>query len=190
MFIKGIKFVVNIVNLYLRLYVSWDNFFTIEQNTFGTDRSMTTDVFLGTLAALGITKVVLLNSRIVGTGDSRPVTLHMLSAASVVFIVVTTALGEFALPETTSGWWAVATGSLFYAFAIVTLFIAMSILGPIRTSMTMNLEPVSSMVFGFLLLGQALDGLQILGAALVIIAVLPTQRTKGQARAPAKGEPT
>ena len=56
--------------------------------------------------------------------------------------------------------------------------------------MTMNLEPVSSMVFGFVLLGQALDGLQILGAALVIIAVLTIQKTKGQARAPVKGEPT
>ena len=145
---------------------------------------------LAALAALGVTTVVLLNSRLVGAGDSRPVTLHMIIAASVVFIVITSAFGEFALPETTRGWLAVAMGPLFYAFAIVTLFIAMSMLGPIRTSMTMNLEPVSSMVFGFVLLGQALDGLQILGAALVIIAVLTIQKTKGQARAPVKGEPT
>ncbi|MDH3738763.1 MAG: DMT family transporter [Alphaproteobacteria bacterium] len=139
---------------------------------------------LAALAALGVTTVVLLNSRLVGMGDSRPVTFHMLSAACVVFVVVTTVLGEFALPDTTRGWWAFATGPLFYAFAIVTLFIAMSKLGPIRTSMTMNLEPVSSMVFGFLLLGQALDGLQIFGAALVIVAVLTIQRTKRPARAP------
>lgn len=135
---------------------------------------------LAGLSALGITTVVLLNSRLVGGGDSRPITLHMLSAASIVFIVVTALLGEFALPETARGWWAFSIGPLFYAFAIVTLFIAMSILGPIRTAMTMNLEPVSSMVFGFLLLSQALDGLQIVGAALVIIAVLAIQRAKGE----------
>ncbi len=145
---------------------------------------------LAALAALGITTVVLLNSRLVGAGDSRPVTLHMLSAATLVFVVVTATLGQFALPETTRGWWAFSTEPFFYAFAIITLFIAMSMLGPIRTSMTMNLEPVSSMVFGFVLLSQALSGLQILGAALVILAVLVIQRAKGQTRAPTRGEPT
>jgi drug/metabolite transporter (DMT)-like permease len=135
---------------------------------------------LAALSALGVTTVVLLNSRLVGGGDSRPMTLHMLSAASIVFILVTALLGEFTLPDTARGWWAFSIGPLFYAFAIVTLFIAMSILGPIRTAMTMNLEPVSSMVFGFLLLSQALDGLQIVGAALVIIAVLAVQRAKGE----------
>ncbi|NNE82693.1 MAG: DMT family transporter [Alphaproteobacteria bacterium] len=135
---------------------------------------------LAALSALGITTVVLLNSRLVGGGDSRPITLHMLSAASIVFILVTALLGDFALPDTARGWWAFSIGPLFYAFAIVTLFIAMSILGPIRTSMTMNLEPVSSMVLGFLLLSQALGGLQIVGAALVIIAVLTIQRAKGE----------
>lgn len=144
-------------------------------------------IALAALAALGITAVVLLNSRLVGVGDSRPVTLHMLSAASFVFIIVTAALGEFALPDTARAWWAFSTGPFFYAFAIVSIFVAMSILGPIRTSMTMNLEPVSSMVLGFVLLDQALNGLQILGAALVIVAVLTIQRTKGQARTPAKG---
>jgi drug/metabolite transporter (DMT)-like permease len=135
---------------------------------------------LAALSALGVTTVVLLNSRLVGGGDSRPMTLHMLSAASIVFILVTALLGEFTLPDTARGWWAFSIGPLFYAFAIVTLFIAMSILGPIRTAMTMNLEPVSSMVFGFLLLSQALDGLQIVGAAWVRIAVLAVQRAKGE----------
>ena len=144
-------------------------------------------VVLAAVAALGITTVVLLNSRLVGTGDSRPVTLHMLSAASLVFIVITTVLGEFALPETARGWWAFSIGPLFYAIAIVSIFIAISILGPIRSSMTMNLEPVSSMVLGFLILGQALNGLQIVGAALVIVAVLTVQQRKGQPTAPTDG---
>ena len=76
-----------------------------------------------------------------------------------------------------------------FVFAIVSIFIAMSILGPIRSSMTMNLEPVSSMVFGLIFLGQALTGPQIVGAALVIVAVLTVQRAKRPASAPAKGGP-
>lgn len=145
-------------------------------------------VVLAALAALGITTVVLLNARLVAGGDSRPVTLHMLTAASILFVVVTAALGEFALPETTQGWWAFSTGPFFYAFAIISIFIAMSILGPIRSSMTMNLEPVSSMVFGFVILGQALTGLQMLGAVLVIVAVLAVQRAKGLPPKSTEGE--
>ncbi len=139
-------------------------------------------IALAAAAALGVTSVVLLNSRLVGAGDSRPITFHMLGAASIACIAVTAVAGEFALPHTTQGWWAFTIGPSFYAFAIVSLFIAMSALGPIRTAMTMNLEPVSSMIFGFLILSQALTGLQIFGAGLVIVAVLAVQRTKGQTR--------
>ena len=35
----------------------------------------------------------------------------------------------------------------------------------------MNLEPVASIVFGFLLLSQVLSPMQILGAAIVIAAI-------------------
>jgi len=140
------------------------------------------------LAALGITAVVILNSRLVGGGDSRPVTLHMMSSAAIVYISVTLALGEFALPAGAPGWWAFSAGPVFYAFAITALFVAMSKLGPIRTTLTMNLEPISSMIFGFALLGQVLTGWQMFGAGLVIAAVSTVQVGRASEIAAVKGE--
>lgn len=145
-------------------------------------------IAFATLAALGITVVVIFNSRLVGGGDSRPVTLHMMASAAIAYTLVTLGLGEFALPAGAPGWWSFIGGPLFYAVAIIAFFIAMSKLGPFRTTLTMNLEPVSSMLFGFALLGQVLTGWQMFGAGLVIAAVLTVQVVRASETASAKGE--
>ncbi len=144
-------------------------------------------VAYATLAAVGVTTVIILNSRLVGGGDSRPVTLHMMASAAIVYTAVTLALGDWALPAGAPGWWGFIGGPAFYAAAIITFFIAMARLGPFRAALTMNLEPVSSMVFGFALLGQVLTGWQLLGAGLVIAAVFTVQVVRGRTTAPAKG---
>lgn len=145
-------------------------------------------VAFATLAALGITAVVILNNRLVGCGDSRPVTLHMMASAAVVYISVTLAFGDFALPAGAPGWWSFIGGPLFYAVAIIAFFIAMSKLGPFRTTLTVNLEPISSMLFGFALLGQVLTGWQMFGAGLVIAAVLTVQMVRASETAAVKGD--
>ena len=129
-------------------------------------------VALAIMAALGITLVVVLNNRLVGTDDSRPITLHMMLSAMTLFVVVTLVLGDFALPQTGLGWTGILVGTSAYAFAIVTIFIAMSYAGAVPAALSLNLEPVASMFFGFVILGQTLSALQISGAALVIAAVL------------------
>ena len=56
--------------------------------------------------------------------------------------------------------------------------------------MSMNIEPVASLAFGFLLLGQALNGIQIFGAALVIAAVLLLRLNYMRIPGSNKGDPT
>ena len=145
-------------------------------------------VALAAVAAVGLTAVMLLNSRVVGRGDSRPVTLHMLTSASAAYVIVTLLIGDAALPETTAGLWAFFGGPLFYAFAIIAIFIAMSKLGPFRTALTMNLEPVSAALLGFILLGQTLNALQVFGIALVIAAVIFVQSSRAREAAPQRGD--
>lgn len=134
-------------------------------------------VGLAAMAALGLTTVIILNNRLVGDGDSQPITFHMMLSATIVFAVVIWIAGDFALPETLAGWTGFLIGPSAYAAAIVTIFIAISLAGPAPTAMTMNVEPVASLTFGFLILGQALSGLQIVGAGLVIAAVVSLRLT-------------
>lgn len=129
-------------------------------------------VGLAAMAAIGLTAVIILNNKLVGDGESQPITFHMMLSASIVFAVVTWIAGDYALPQTASGWAGFLIGPSAYAAAIVTIFVAISLAGPAPTAMTMNVEPVASLTFGFLILGQTLNGVQIFGAGLVIAAVL------------------
>jgi drug/metabolite transporter (DMT)-like permease len=144
-------------------------------------------VGLAAMAAIGITVVVILNNRVVGDGDSRPVTFHMMLSAAIVFAVVTGIVDGYALPDTTIAWTAFLIGPSIYAMAIVTVFIAISLAGPSKAAMSMNLEPVASMTFGFLILEQNLSGVQLFGAALVILAVLSLRLS--DTRIPAARDP-
>jgi len=106
------------------------------------------------------------------TGDSRPINLHMHYSGLVAFVLIDLALGEFDLPSGTTGWLAYAAMPFFYAIATTTFFIALGHIGPVRSSLVMNLEPVMSIILGFLILGQVLTPLQLGGAAIVIAAVI------------------
>ena len=136
-------------------------------------------VGLALLAAVGVTAVFVLNNRVVGAGDSRPVTLLMMASASVVVVAAAAISGDVALPASATGWWTLAGVAGFYAIAVVTIFIAISKAGPVRTTLAMHIEPVASVVFGWSLLGQALSGLQVVGVALVIAALLAVRFAGG-----------
>lgn len=131
-----------------------------------------TGVALALMGAIGVTVVMVLNNRLVGGSDSYPVTLNMMLSATVLCVLVTLVMDGFALPQTTPGWTSLTLGTSFYAAGIVTIFLAISLAGAVPTALSLNLEPVASMVFAFLILGQTLSGLQLFGAALVIGAVL------------------
>ena len=78
----------------------------------------------------------------------------------------------FPFPTGTTGWIAFNATTLLYSFAIIGMYIVLTMIGPMRTALTMNLEPVTSMMFGVFLLGQPMTLLQVFGGALVIAGVL------------------
>ena len=65
-----------------------------------------------------------------------------------------------------------------YSFAIIIMFFANAMIGPVRTSLFLNFEPVSTIILGFFVLGQVLTPLQLLGAAIVIAAITLAGRQK------------
>ena len=49
------------------------------------------------------------------------------------------------------------------------------LIGPVRTSTVMNIEPVVTILIAVILLGEILTGAQLLGGAVVIAAVMLAQ---------------
>jgi drug/metabolite transporter (DMT)-like permease len=129
-------------------------------------------VMLAVGAALGLGIVIVVSSRVFRSGDSRPVTLYMAATAGLVLIVLCATQGEFVLPRTGLGWLGLLGTSVFYAFAMIAFFIAISMIGPVRVSLLSYVEPVVAATLGVTLFGERLAPIQIVGFALVIAALV------------------
>jgi drug/metabolite transporter (DMT)-like permease len=115
--------------------------------------------------------VVIGGTRLAGGGDSRPVTLHIQISALVIVVVFLAFTGDVRFPTTPESWAGYLLIPVIYGLGIMSFFVAASMIGPVRTSLIMNFEPVSAVVLGYLVLGQTLSPLQLLGGALVISAL-------------------
>lgn len=73
-----------------------------------------------------------------------------------------------ALPASLDGWLALAVLVTLYGTAFSILFILMPRLDIARNAPVMNAEPVAGLLFGWLILGQQLNTLQLLGGGIVI----------------------
>ncbi|MDH0732910.1 DMT family transporter [Pseudomonas sichuanensis] len=85
-----------------------------------------------------------------------------------------------ALPGSSGGWLALASLVVLYGTAFTLLFVCMPRLNMAQNAPVMNIEPIATLLLGWALLGQLLNTLQLLGAAVVVCGiVLLTYRKAG-----------
>jgi drug/metabolite transporter (DMT)-like permease len=84
------------------------------------------------------------------------------------------ALGQGGLhwPNAAPGWWGLGALSLLYGTAFTILFTLLPKLGVVGSSPILNVEPVAALLMAWLLLGQAIAPVQVLGALVVVAAVM------------------
>lgn len=132
-------------------------------------------VALALVSALSMASVMMLSERFIHGRDSRVVTLHIMLGVLGVLILMVLAGEEPSWPADLTGWLTVAGAAVFLALAITTLFMAIGLIGPLRTSMIDNGSPVWAILFAAILLGEMLSPLQLTGAAMVIAGIIGNQ---------------
>ena len=80
--------------------------------------------------------------------------------------------GGMALPIAWQGWFALAALCILYTVAFATLFMCAPRLDMSRNAPAMNVEPVASLLFGWIILGQMLGGIQLVGGAIVLSGIV------------------
>ncbi len=139
---------------------------------------------LGSLLAIGAaiswSIITVASGQVMRTQDPRLFTFHMQISAGLIYLAICLVDGDVALPHTVKGWAGLISLPLFYAASMLGFFGAIALIGSIRASLLMNLEPVFTIAAGFLILGQVLTPVQLLGAALVIGAVLAVRIEKAR----------
>ena len=81
-------------------------------------------------------------------------------------------LGPIAFADTTAGQAGAVALALCYTAGILTQVTALRLLSASTVAMLFNLEPIVSILAGFLLLGEVLTGTQYLGGAIVVAALV------------------
>jgi len=122
--------------------------------------------------ALGLGTVIAVSSRVFRAGDSRPVTLYMAAVSAVMLVIICAVQGDFVFPVTGFGWIGFIGAAALYAFAMIAFYIAISMIGPTRSSLLCYVEPVIAAGLGVILLSEVLTFIQIVGIALVIVSLV------------------
>jgi drug/metabolite transporter (DMT)-like permease len=129
----------------------------------------------GLAAACSRVVTLLLTRAQLAGADSRLISWYSILSATAVFAVIALATGNWQPPQTTVGWLALSGGSVAMTIAVLAVFISTLRVGPFRTALFMNLEPLLATIGSALLLGEVISPLQGVGAAIMIAALVAFQ---------------
>ncbi len=104
--------------------------------------------------------------------DGRLRTFTSLSIVGVLAALLASTQGGFQWPQAPPGWWGLLMLTLLYGTAFTIMFTVLPKLGVVGNSAIMNVEPVFALILAWILLGQAIAPMQLVGAAVVVSTVL------------------
>ncbi len=142
---------------------------------FGRPSSVS-GVGMGVAAALGagaIYGVVLsVMQHEVADIDGRLRTLLTVSVVAALSLAVSSSRGGIHWPQESAGWWGMALLSVCFGIGFTLLFSLLPKMGVVNNSPILNVEPVAVLILAWAVLGQRMAPLQLVGALLVVAAVV------------------
>ncbi len=141
--------------------------------TVGGDlHSQVIGVALGIGAALIYSAYILVGEGVIARAGPLPGATVVMISAAVVYGVAAFQSG-LSLPVTSMGWFSVGAIALFSTLlAILGFFKGMEKLGAADASALSTLEPLITLGLSALVLGEVVSGLQLVGGALILTAVV------------------
>jgi drug/metabolite transporter (DMT)-like permease len=121
------------------------------------------------------TSVLLITRGFLQGADARLITWYSLVSSTAVFAFFSLVTWNWNVPQTTVGWVAFLALSVATVVAVLTLFMSVHRIGPFRSALIMNLEPLLATIASALLLGEVMTPVQALGAAIMLGALVAFQ---------------
>lgn len=118
--------------------------------------------------------------KLAGVAGSTRSFYTMLTVLAISLIAGTTGLmpGGFTLPDNNMGYLGLVFLSLLYALAFSMLFILAPRLNLAQNASAMNIEPIASLILGWLILGQHLSTMQMVGGTVVVGCIIAFSQLK------------
>jgi len=123
-------------------------------------------------AALTFATALYFTSRWLKDVDGRLRTMLTMGTVAVVMLAAGLFAGNLALPANPGGWLGLGLLMLFYGSAFTALFVLLPRLDALNNSPALNFEPIAVLFLAWPILGQAVAPRQIVGALIVVGAVI------------------
>ena len=123
-------------------------------------------------AAVSFATALFFTSRWLKDVDGRLRTLLTMSTVAVLMLATGVVAGNLALPSNPGGWLGLVLLMLFYGTAFTALFVLLPRLDALNNSAALNFEPIAVLFLAWPILGQSVAPLQIVGALIVVGAVI------------------
>ena len=104
--------------------------------------------------------------------DGRVRTFSTMGLVGVLAIAAAMSQGGFHLPQASAGWWGLGMLTFLYGTAFTIMFTVLPRLGVVGNSAIMNVEPVLALMLAWVLLGQSVAPIQLVGALIVVSTVV------------------
>jgi probable blue pigment (indigoidine) exporter len=129
-------------------------------------------------AALCRTGVLIVTRAFLAGADARLTTWYSVMAQLIIFVAVSLLTQTWQPPQTGGGWTALVAMSIATTAGILFIFVSTLRIGPFRTALIMNLEPLTAMALSALALGEVITPLQGLGSGIMLAALVAFQLWK------------
>jgi drug/metabolite transporter (DMT)-like permease len=123
-------------------------------------------------AAVSFALALLLTSRWLKDVDGRVRTFLTMTTVAVLLLAAGALAGNLALPANPGAWLGLGLLMLFYGTAFTALFVLLPRLDALNNSAALNFEPIAVLFIAWPVLGQGVAPLQIVGALVVVGAVI------------------
>ncbi len=127
-------------------------------------------------ASLAFASVLFFTTKWLPAVDGRLRSFMIMTVVAAVTIAGGAVAGDFLLPVDRTGWVALALLVMLYGTAITSLFVVLPRLGAVNNSVVLNFEPIAVLVIAWAVLDQRIAPLQVLGALIVVGAIVATGR--------------
>lgn len=137
---------------------------------------LSTGIAFGVAAAAIYAVYIVVGARLAERVAPLALSTVVVASAALVFLVVASINGP-SLPRSWVGWAAVTAMALVCTVASITLFFAgLARIGPTQASTLSTIEPAFTIVLAGVLLGEMIGGIQLVGGALILGAVVMLAR--------------
>lgn len=130
-----------------------------------------TGILFALMAGIGMALFITMSNLTIRQADPQAVNLHVLFSGAVLlglFFLKDNAIDEL----TTSGALFLTGSGISVAIAYIAFYAGLKIIGSIKASMLLNIEPIFTIGLSVALFGERLSAIQFVGAALVIVGIL------------------